>query len=148
MAEVKYIDQVEKEIELELLKRKRDGDKSDDGQHISGDGLMPDATQARLSVLVQLLTAIKEEKEYRQALLTGDFLDDDEADRVAAAIEERRRYGLSLLPIVDWVSARCGVNKAHGKSRVALSIEGLTHSTFTTQNRSYNLKQNKNAEED
>jgi len=148
MAEPTLYDQIEKEIQLELLKRNRDGSGQDGGGQIEGSGLMPDATQARLSVLVQLLTAVKEEKEYRQALLTGDFLDDDEADRVAAAIEERRRYGLSLLPIVDWVSARCGVNREHGKSRVALSIEGLTHSTFTTQNRSYKLKKNKDNEED
>lgn len=138
MTEGSTLDRIEKELELELLKRKRDGNQ------VEVSGIMPDQQQQRLSVLVQILTAVKEENEYRQALLTGDFLDDDEADRVAAAIEERRRYGLSIVPIIDWCAARCGVNKMHGlKSRVGTGVEGLTHSTFTTQNRSYSLKKNK-----
>ena len=134
--------EIEKELGKELINRQRDGE-----SQLPGDGVSPDATQQRLSVLLQLLTAVKEEKEYRQALLTGDFLDDDEADRVAAAIEERRRYGLSVIPILDWVSARCGVNQAHGKSRVALSIEGLTHSSFMTNSRGYDKKKKDKEEE-
>ena len=135
--------EIEKELGKELVNRQREGE-----SQVPGDGVAPDNTQHRLSVLLQLLTAVKEEKEYRQALLTGDFLDDDEADRVAAAIEERRRYGLTVIPILDWVSARCGVNRAHGKSRVALSIEGLTHSSFMTNNQSYDKRKKKDKEED
>lgn len=128
---------IEKELEKELLKRHRD-----DEPATTGSGISPDGT-ARVGVLIKLLTAVKED-EYRQALIMSDFLDDDEADRVAAAIEERRRYGLSIAPVLDWCAARCGVNKiAHGKSRATLAIEGLTHSTFTTNSSSRNKKDKK-----
>lgn len=132
--------EIEKELEKELLKRNRDEDPA-----VSGSGILPDG-QVRIGVLLRLLTAVQEEKEYRQALITSDFLDDDEADRVAAAIEERRRYGLSITPILDWCAARCGVNKTHGKSRATLAVEGLTHSTFTTNSPNKNQK-NKEKEE-
>lgn len=89
--------------------------------------------QQRGSVILKTLTAVETEN-YRQLILLADLLDDEEADRVAAAITEARRYGQSLDPILDWVTARCAVNKAgHGKSRVTTAIEGLTHSSFTVQ---------------
>lgn len=116
---------LEAELAKELKEREREGPHEGTGVTASG--------QARVGVLMRLLSAVKDEKEYRQQLLTSDFIDDEEADRVAAAIAEARRYGLSLDPIIDWCAARCSVNKqGHGKSRAVLGIEGLTHSTFTT----------------
>ena len=121
------LSEIEKELEKELLKRT-----NGDTPATTGSGISPDG-QARIGVLVRLLTAVKDDEDYRQILLLADFLDDDEADRVTAALEERRRYGCSITPILDWVSARCGVNKiSHGKSRATLGVEGLTHTTLTT----------------
>ena len=115
------------ELEKELMNRQRDD--SGDANAVST------SNQARIGVLMRLLTAVQDEKEYRQALITADFLDDEEADRVSSAVTEANRYGLPLAPIMDHIASRCAVNKAgHGKSRVVLSIEGLTHSTFN-QNR-------------
>jgi len=129
---------LQEELENSLAKKPRDED-----PEMTGSGIMPDG-QARIGVLLRILTAVQEEKEYRQALILSDFLDDDEADRVAAAIEERRRYGCSIAPVLDWCAARCGVNKiGHGKSRATLAIEGLTHSTFTTNSPIKNKKEKK-----
>lgn len=89
--------------------------------------------QQRGSVILKTLTAVETEN-YRQLILLADLLDDEEADRVAAAITEARRYGQALDPILDWVTARCAVNKSgHGKSRVTAALEGITHSSFTVQ---------------
>lgn len=123
------------ELESELQKELKERDREPSGDE--GSGILPSG-QARIGVLMRLLSAVKDEKEYRQQLLTSDFIDDEEADRVAAAIAEANRYGLSLTPIIDWCAARCSVNKhGHGKSRAVLGIEGLTHSTFTTLGRNY-----------
>lgn len=120
---------IEQELQKELINRDREGSQSGDSS------AMMAAREQRMSVLLRTITAVKEENDYRQLIIMADFLDDEEADRVAAAITEARRYGLSLDPILDWVTARCGVNKAgHGKNRVTAAIEGLTHSTFTTVN--------------
>lgn len=123
------LSKLEEELKKELKDRDRESTESD------GSGILPSGQQ-RAGVLMRLLSAIKDEAEYRQQLLTSDFIDDEEADRVAAAIAEANRYGLSLGPIIDWCAARCSVNKqGHGKSRAVLGIEGLTHSTFTTMGR-------------
>jgi len=143
MSENINLEDIEKELEKELLSRNRDSDS--DSQ--MGSGIMPDSNQARIGVLVKLLTAVQDEKEYRQALLTGDFLDDDEADRVAAAIEERRRYGITIIPILDWCAARCGVNRGgHGKSRAVLGVEGLTHSSLSLMSMFNNKKKKEEKE--
>lgn len=120
------LDTLQTELEKELQNRER--------EDIAGDtNAVSVRNQARIGVLMRLLTAVQDEKEYRQQLLTSDFIDDEEADRVTAAINEANRYGLSLAPIMDWCACRCSVNKSgHGKSRSVLGIEGLTHSTFTT----------------
>jgi len=135
------LDALEQELMKELQGKNREK-KSDEGS-----GVLPSG-QARIGVLMRLLSAIKDEKEYRQQLLTSDFIDDEEADRVAAAVAEASRYGLSLTPIIDWCAARCSVNKTgHGKSRAVLGIEGLTHSTFTTIGRgNYDKKGDKGEE--
>ncbi len=87
----------------------------------------------RQGVLKSLLTVEQKEENYRQTLLTADYIDDEEADRVTGAISEALRYGLSLAPILDWVTNRCSVNKAHGKSRVQVAIEGLTRTQIDTR---------------
>ena len=91
-------------------------------------------------VLHRLLTAIVEDKEYRQELKTAFFLSTQEADKVVAAINERKRYGCSLTPIIDWLLARsAGV---HG-SRVKDILQALSSTTFNT-NYSGGSNKNKN----
>ena len=117
--------ELQKEVEKQLVNSDREADASDSST-------ISDSNKQRMSVLLKLLTAIQDEKEYRQQLLMADFIDDEEADRVAAALAEAKRYQLGLSPILDWVIARCAVNKdGHGKSRSVLSVEGLTHSSFS-----------------
>ena len=124
------LEDLELEIQKELRNSNREDGSGGDSNAVSA------ANQARMGVLLRMLSTIKDEQDYRQLVLLADFLDDEEADRVAAAITEARRYGLSLDPILDWVTARCAVNKlGHGKSRVAIAVEGLTHSTFTSYRR-------------
>lgn len=142
MSEIDF-EEIEKELQKELLKRSKDNEPATTGSGISPDG------QARIGVLIRLLTAIKDDEDYRQALILSDFLDDDEADRVSAAIEERRRYGISIAPVLDWCAARCAVNKGgHGKSRSQLSIEGLTHTSLYTNISGMKNKKDKNKKED
>lgn len=119
---------LEKEIEKELMNRNRDDNSGGDSNAISS------ANQARTGVLLRLLTAVKEEKEYRQAVLMADFMNVEEADRVSAALTEARRYGLSLDPIIDWIAARSAVIGSDGVNRARLVQQGLTHSTFTRFN--------------
>ena len=58
------------ELEKELLTRKRE----DDGTESS---TLAADRQARVGVLLKILTAVQEEKDYRQAILLGDFIDDE-----------------------------------------------------------------------
>lgn len=135
------LDVIEEELRKDLQGREREEPGGE------GTGVLPSG-QARVGVLMRLLSAIRDEKEYRQQLLTSDFIDDEEADRAAAAVAEANRYGLSLTPIIDWCAARCSVNKGgHGKSRVVLGVEGLTHSTFTTLGRRDRDKEKQTKEE-
>lgn len=127
-------DALEKEIVKELANRDRDNSGGESSA-------IMESQQQRMSVLLRTITAIKDDNEFRQLLLLADFLDDEEAETVAAAITEAQRYGASLGPILNYVTAKCAVNKnRHGKSRVAQVIEGLTHSTFTTVNQGQNKR--------
>ena len=120
------MDALERDIEKELKGRKRENE--DDGAAI-----LEGTDKARMGVLLRLLTAVQDSNEYRQAILTASLKNDEEADRLAAAITEAKRYDLSLDPILDWMASRCAVDvHGHGESRAQLGIKGLTHSTFTS----------------
>jgi hypothetical protein len=120
------MDALERDIEKELRDRRREGGE-DGGAAVSQDD------KARIGVLLRLLTAVQDEREYRQAIIISSLKNDEEADRVAAAFAEANRYQLSLSPILDWLAARCAVDiQGHGESRAQLGIKGLTHSTFTS----------------
>lgn len=135
------LDALEAALQEELATRQRE----DTGGETNAIG---ESGKQRTGVLLRLLSAIQDEKEYRQQLLTSDFVDDEEADRVAAAFTEANRYGLSLTPVIDWCAARCSVNKqGHGKSRAVLGIEGLTHSTFSVFGRNRDKKEDKRMEQ-
>jgi len=104
-----------------------------------GDSSIATMAKSGLGVLQKLATAVlrKEEiQEYRQILLLADYLSTEEADRVSAAIAETLRYGLSLTPILDWITNRCAVRGG----RANLIREILTHQIITTQRSSWNKK--------
>jgi hypothetical protein len=104
-----------------------------------GDSSIATMAKSYQGVLQKLATAVlkKEEvQEYRQILLLADYLSTEEADRVTAAIAEALRYGLSLTPILDWITNRCAV----GGGRANLIKEIMTHQVITTQRSAWNKK--------
>ena len=66
--------------------------------------------EQKLGVLQRLVTAVLDDKAYRQAVLTAHFSNETEAKLCSDAISERKRYGASIAPIVDRVIAQCAVN--------------------------------------
>ncbi len=118
----------------DLYNSRREEDTSGDHSAIS------DSKRSQSGVLIKAMTAV-DDKDYRQALLLGDFMDPEEADRVTAALNEANRYGLPPTPIIDWIYARCAVTK-NGQSinRLTEVIQGITHSTFMTQGMNKNNK--------
>lgn len=101
-----------------------------------GDSSIATMAKSGLGVLQKLATAVlqkEEEHEYRQILLLADYLSTEEADRVSAAVAEAQRYGLSLTPILDWITNRCAVRGG----RANLIKEVLTHQIITTQRQGF-----------
>lgn len=84
--------------------------------------------QAKLGVLQRIITAVIDDKHYRQILLTAAFDDKHEAMLAADAIAERQRYGVPITPIVDRILAQCAV----GSNRVERVLTALTHYTLNT----------------
>jgi len=82
----------------------------------------------KLGVLQRLVTAVKEDDEYRQILLTASFDSKHEAQMAADAIEERKRYGVSIRPILDRIIAQCSVKGA----RVNLITDASSRFTLNT----------------
>lgn len=86
------------------------------------------------NAMTKLSTAITDpEKEYRQALLLGAFMDREQSSRCAAAIAECQRYGVDIGFIVDRVICDCGAQGAAG-GRTELIRDALTHQRLTTNN--------------
>ena len=52
--------------------------------------------------------------EYRNALVLASFLNREDATTVVAALDERRRYGVSITPVVDLITAWSAVVGAGG----------------------------------
>ncbi len=82
----------------------------------------------KLGVLQRIVTAVIEDKEYRQVLLTAAFDNKQEALLCADAIAECKRYGVSIEPLIDRVIAQCSVKSG----RVNTVLEALTHYTLNT----------------
>lgn len=96
------------------------------------------------SVLQRLAQTIKQDTDYRQALLLAAFLGPEESDRAVAAIAECKRFGVDITPLVDKIIARCAVKGATG-GRVQAIVESLTHQQITAQtSKDYQKQQQKN----
>ena len=78
------------------------------------DGIISAKSSQYVGPLQKLATAVKGETEYRQALLLSTFLSREDATRVVAALDERRRYGANIQPIVDLITAWAAVVGADG----------------------------------
>lgn len=63
----------------------------------------------KLGVMQRLVTAVLNDRQYRQVLLTGAFDNKHEANLAADSISERLRYGVTIQPIVDRVITQCAV---------------------------------------
>jgi len=97
-----------------------------------GDSLFSGGKTQYESVLKILAKAASDpDKDYRQALLLSTFLNRDDATKVVAALDERKRYGADITPVVDLIHAWAAVQGARG-GRVQSLIEGQTHQSITT----------------
>ena len=97
-----------------------------------GDSVLSGGKAAYESVMKILAKAVKTpDAEYRQALLLTTFLDRDDALRVVAALDERRRYGVDIAPVVDLITAWQGVVGAQG-GRANLLLQGQIRQEIST----------------
>ncbi len=116
--------------DIEEMLGKEAADRVKQLQH--GESILSGGKPEYQSVLKILLKAVQDvEKDYRQALVLAAFLDRDDATIVVAALDERRRYGVDITPVVDLISAWTAVEGARG-GRAGLAIEGQTHQSITT----------------
>ena len=93
------------------------------------DGILTRQTPQGQSLLHRVITAIKDNKEYRQELKTALFASADEADEAVSALDECFVLGMDPTPIINQIIAR-SAGKNHDLLYEALRT--LTHTTFTT----------------
>lgn len=97
---------------------------------IRGSDSMP--FQAKLGVLQRVVTAVLDDKEYRQVLLLAAFDNKQEALLCADAIAECRRYGVPIERIVDRVIAEGSVN-SEKMNKVLAAVTSYTLNTNTNR---------------
>lgn len=93
------------------------------------DGLLTRTTPQYQSLLHRVISAIKDNKDYRQELKTALFATPDEADEAVSALDECFVLGMDPTPIINQIIAR-SAGKNHDLLYEALRT--LTHTTFTT----------------
>lgn len=82
----------------------------------------------KLGVLQRIITAVREDKEYRQILLLAAFDDKQEALLVADAIDEREMFGVDIKPLLNRVVCQCAVRA----DRIQRVLNAMSqHSIFT-----------------
>lgn len=111
--------------DLETLAAK---DAIDDMQDLIEHGSDSYSMQAKLGVLQRIITAVAEDKEYRQVLLLAAFDNKQEAMLASDAITERKRYGVTIQPILDRIIAQCAVKQG----RVDVVLKAMTNYTLNT----------------
>lgn len=116
--------------EIEEMLGKEAADRLKEIKH--GDSVFSGGKAQYESVLKILAKAASDpDRDYRQALLLSTFLNRDDATKVVAALDERKRYGVDITPVVDLIHAWAAVQGARG-GRVESLIEGQTHQSITT----------------
>ena len=93
------------------------------------DGLLTRSSPNTQSLLHRVITAIGDNKDYRQELKTALFATSDEADEAVSALDECFALGMDPTPIINQIIAR-SAGKNHDLLYEALKT--LTHTTFTT----------------
>lgn len=93
------------------------------------DGFMTRVSPQYQSLLHRVISAIKDNKDYRQELKTALFATSDEADEAVSALDECFALGMDPTPIINQIIAR-SAGKNHDLLYEALRT--LTHTTFTT----------------
>ena len=86
----------------------------------------------RLGVLQRVVTAVADDKEYRQILLLAAFDNKQEAMLASDAITERQRYGVTIQPILDRLVSQCAVKSG----RVDKVLHAMTNYTLNTSSHS------------
>ena len=103
------------------------------------DGLFTIGSTQSQSLLHRVISAEKDNKNYRQELKTALFATSDEADEAVSALSECTVLGMDPTPIIDQIIAR-SAGKNHDLLYEALRT--LTHTSFTT-----NYQKEKNAKQ-
>jgi hypothetical protein len=105
-----------------------------------GDGNVVQMSEAQLGVLQKLVTASRDDKDWRQALLLTRFKNNRERQRAVSLIGWMLRHDVPLtLVVADWL-ARC----AEGGGAREDAIQALTHMTLTTTNKSWDKRDGRN----
>lgn len=116
--------------EIEELIGKEAADKVQDIKH--GGGILGGGKAGYENVIKLLIKAAQDpDKDYRQALILAAFLDREDATVVVSALDERKRYGVDITPVVDLITAWAAVEGARG-GRAGLAVEAQTHQSVTT----------------
>ena len=99
-----------------------------DGLKVGYDNM---TTGQKLGVLQRLVTAVAKDDQYRQILLTAAFENKQEAMLCADAIAERKRYGVSIQPIVDRILAQCSIKADRVNQILAAMSQYTLHTNYT-----------------
>jgi hypothetical protein len=93
------------------------------------DGLLTKMGPQHQSLLHRVISAEKENANYRQELKVANYGTTDEADDAVSALDECRTLGMDPTPIIDQIMAR-----SSGKNHDLLyeALRTLTHTSFTT----------------
>lgn len=93
------------------------------------DGLLTRTTPHAQSLLHRAITAIGDNKDYRQELKTALFATADEADEAVSALDECFTLGMDPTPIINQIIAR---SAGQNHDLLYEALRTLTHTTFTT----------------
>lgn len=96
---------------------------------VLGDAALEQIQRKDTGILVRLLTASRENADYRLELKKARWQTIEKAREAVRAIDECKMFGVDYTPIVDDIIAQSAGE--HG-ALVSLVIEGLTHTSFST----------------
>jgi len=93
------------------------------------DGLLTNTGLKNQGVIVRAITAITDDKDYRQEMKVAYFKNSDEADLFTSALEENDALGMSRTPLINQM-----ISRSAGENHELLfkALDTITHTTFTT----------------
>lgn len=86
-------------------------------------------TPQHQSLLHRVISAIKDNSDYRQELKTALFTSSDEADEAVSALDECFALGMDPTPIINQIIAR---SAGQNHDLLYEALRTLTHTSFTT----------------